>query len=75
MGAYQFFNYMAGCIATLTVGYFSSKLGTGYSAASLGKIIALAVSVGYGGSMFCWWRVSNLLKKKHDKNAKLASSD
>ena len=62
---------MAGCLATLTVGYFSSKLGTGYSAAGLGKIIAAAVSIGYSGSIFCWWRVSNILKEKHDKKEKL----
>ena len=66
IGVYQFFNYLSGCLATLSVGYFSNALGPNKTAAGLGKIIAFAVSIGYGGSIFCWWKVGNILKRRKD---------
>ena len=33
-------------------------------------MIATAVSIGYGGSILCWWRVSSLLKKRSVKAQK-----
>ena len=70
IGVYQFFNYLSGCLATLSVGYFSNALGPNKTAAGLGKIIAFSVSIGYGGSILCWWKVGNILKRRKDKAKK-----
>jgi hypothetical protein len=42
----------------------------GETAAGLGRVIATAVSIGYGGSILCWWRVSSILKKRSVKALK-----
>ena len=70
IGVYQFFCIMAGCFATIGTSYAANSLGYGQTAAGLGKVIASVVSIGYSGSIACWWLAANLLKKRADSALK-----
>ena len=72
IGAYQFFNIIAGCISTIGVGFLVNNMGFGQTPKGLGRVIAGVASIGYAGSILAWWKAGNLLKRKSEMTEKLA---
>merc|ERR1712070_706872 len=64
LGVYQAFCFISGALTTIIAGLLVNTMGFGATAVGLGKVIACVTSVGYGGSILCWWKVSKLLNKK-----------
>ena len=63
ISAYQFTITMAACISTAAVGSLITFMNAGSNPVLIGRIIAGMLSIGYGGSIWAWFKAREEFKK------------
>lgn len=75
ISAQNFFNILAGCLTTLIFGSAVNMFNMANSPASIGRLVALFCSIGYGGSCLAWWKAGKHFKAMQEAKGKFAGGE
>ena len=64
VSAYQFYTILAGCAATLIIGYLVNLLNASANPVMIGRILAGVCTTAYVGSITSWHFAGKAFKKK-----------